>query len=316
MDITFYKLENDVINQVKQELIPEEWKTKSGWVDIRAENHQAVADYFSDLHIYPEMLDCIAHPETYPFSNTFGENIVLNLAISDATNIYKADYVSVIWENELIITIVPLNNDLFNERNISTFSEKKHSSIRNFLFYVLAVKTLAQNNDNLSAARSRLHKLEQALNNDSEEISSNDLIFCERDINQLSDIIEDQYVGFGILTSLGSTSQKKEEIQQTHDTIKGFEPLDKAMQRLEQKAESLRVQYMLIQQEKSTRKINVLTIVQAIFVPLTFIAGVYGMNFVVMPELEWKYGYFIVWLVFGLLAGSLLFYFYRKGWFN
>ena len=314
MDITFYKLENDAINQVKQELTPEEWKTKSSWVDIRAKSHQEVADYFSDLRIYPEMLDCIAHPETYPFSNTFEKNIVFNISVSDATNIYKTDYVSVIRENELIITIVPLKNDLFNERNISTFSEKKHASIGNFLFYVLAVKTLAQNNVNLSAARSRLQKLEHLLINDSEEISSNDLMFCERDINQLSDVIEDQYVGFGILASLGSASQK--EIQQTHDAIKGFEPLDKAMQRLEKKAESLRVQYMLIQQEKSTRKINVLTIIQAIFVPLTFIAGVYGMNFVLMPELEWKYGYLIVWLIFAALAGGLLVYFNRKGWFD
>lgn len=316
MDITFHKLENGTINQVKQELIPEEWKTKADWVDVRAENHQEVADYFSDLNIFPELPHCIVHPEIYPFSNSFEKSIFLNLSISDASNIYIADYVSVILENELIITIVPLKNDLFNERNISTFSEKKHSSIGNFLFYILAVKTLAQNNVNLRAARTRLQKLEQLLINDSEEISSNDLMSCERDINQLSDIIEDQYVGFGILASLDSADQKQEEIQLMQDAIKGFEPLDKAMQRLEKKAESLRLHYMLIQQEKSTRKINVLTIVQAIFVPLTFIAGVYGMNFIHMPGLNWEYGYMLVWLVFVAMAGGLLIYFYRKGWFN
>ena len=40
---------------------------------------------------------------------------------------------------------------------------------------------------------------------------------------------------------------------------------------------------------------KVLTIIATIFMPLTFIAGVYGMNFKYMPELEWPWGYFVVW---------------------
>lgn len=60
---------------------------------------------------------------------------------------------------------------------------------------------------------------------------------------------------------------------------------------------------------------KVLTIFASIFIPLTFVAGVYGMNFEYMPELKWKWGYPLVWLVFMLIAGSLLFYFKRKKWF-
>ena len=115
---------------------------------------------------------------------------------------------------------------------------------------------------------------------------------------------------------MATINLSRENIEQLAKLIKGFEPLDKAMQRLEKKAASLRAQYMLIQQEKATRKINILTIIQAIFVPLTFVAGVYGMNFVNMPELNWHYGYLLVWLVFIGLAAGLLFYFYRKGWFD
>jgi magnesium transporter len=51
-----------------------------------------------------------------------------------------------------------------------------------------------------------------------------------------------------------------------------------------------------------------------IFMPLTFIAGVYGMNFDNMPELHWKYGYFIVMGVMGLIAIAMSVWFYRKGW--
>jgi magnesium transporter len=59
---------------------------------------------------------------------------------------------------------------------------------------------------------------------------------------------------------------------------------------------------------------KVLTIITTIFVPVTFIAGVYGMNFKYMPELEWKYGYPAVWAVMLVIIISLLIYFRKKKW--
>jgi magnesium transporter len=57
-----------------------------------------------------------------------------------------------------------------------------------------------------------------------------------------------------------------------------------------------------------------LTIMATIFIPLTFIAGVYGMNFKFMPELEWRWGYFIVLSGMALLASVMLLIFRKKGW--
>ncbi len=59
---------------------------------------------------------------------------------------------------------------------------------------------------------------------------------------------------------------------------------------------------------------KVLTIISTLFIPLTFIAGVYGMNFEYMPELKWKYGYFAVWTVMGLVTLGMLRYFRTKKW--
>jgi magnesium transporter len=60
---------------------------------------------------------------------------------------------------------------------------------------------------------------------------------------------------------------------------------------------------------------KVLTVIATLFMPLSFIAGVYGMNFEYMPELKWHGGYFGA---LGLMAGvavTMLFYFHRKKWF-
>jgi magnesium transporter len=59
---------------------------------------------------------------------------------------------------------------------------------------------------------------------------------------------------------------------------------------------------------------KVLTIIATIFIPLTFIAGVYGMNFKYMPELEWRAGYVFAWAMMIAIAVTLLLYFRRKRW--
>ncbi len=59
---------------------------------------------------------------------------------------------------------------------------------------------------------------------------------------------------------------------------------------------------------------KVLTIIATIFMPLTFIAGIYGMNFKYMPELEWKWGYPLIWLIMVGIGVSMLVYFRKKRW--
>jgi len=59
---------------------------------------------------------------------------------------------------------------------------------------------------------------------------------------------------------------------------------------------------------------KVLTIIATIFIPLTFIAGIYGMNFSYIPELNWKFGYFAVWGVMLVVAFIMIIYFKRKKW--
>ncbi len=59
---------------------------------------------------------------------------------------------------------------------------------------------------------------------------------------------------------------------------------------------------------------KLLTVISTIFIPLTFIVGVYGMNFRHMPELEWRYGYFGVMAFMGILSLVMLVWFKRKKW--
>ncbi|WP_224996664.1 magnesium/cobalt transporter CorA [Cesiribacter sp. SM1] len=65
---------------------------------------------------------------------------------------------------------------------------------------------------------------------------------------------------------------------------------------------------------RTNEVMRVLTIISTIFIPLTFIVGVYGMNFDIMPELRWRYGYLLVWIVMITLTVAMLVIFRRKKW--
>lgn len=74
--------------------------------------------------------------------------------------------------------------------------------------------------------------------------------------------------------------------------------------------------YYAVQGQRMNQIMKVLTIVSSIFIPLTFIVGVYGMNFKHMPELDYPYGYYTVVGVMLVIGISLLIYFSKKGWLN
>ncbi|MFC5530587.1 magnesium/cobalt transporter CorA [Cohnella yongneupensis] len=78
----------------------------------------------------------------------------------------------------------------------------------------------------------------------------------------------------------------------------------------------LRDSYDSLRSNRMNGIMKTLTVITTIFMPLTFIAGIYGMNFVHMPELEWQHGYFGVIGFMALLGGAMFVWFKRKGWFD
>ena len=79
-------------------------------------------------------------------------------------------------------------------------------------------------------------------------------------------------------------------------------------------AESALNTYLSSVSNRMNEVMKMLTLIATIFIPLTFVAGIYGMNFANMPELEWQYGYFAILAVMAVIGVSLVFYFRRKRW--
>lgn len=72
--------------------------------------------------------------------------------------------------------------------------------------------------------------------------------------------------------------------------------------------------YLSTTSNRLNEVMKALTIVSTVFLPLSFVAGVYGMNFHYMPELSWRYGYLMVWIIFIVIFLTMLWWFRRCGW--
>ncbi|MFC7677505.1 magnesium/cobalt transporter CorA [Paenibacillus sp. GCM10028914] len=78
----------------------------------------------------------------------------------------------------------------------------------------------------------------------------------------------------------------------------------------------LRDSYISLNSNRMNNIMKTLTVITTIFMPLTLIAGIYGMNFDVMPELHWRFGYGMVLLLMFLLGAGMVLWFVRRGWFK
>lgn len=107
------------------------------------------------------------------------------------------------------------------------------------------------------------------------------------------------------------------------EALGGFQEMGELVQLLFENCEMLRNQCDAITQAYSVgvgnrmnQVMKTLTILTSIFAPLTFIAGIYGMNFEHMPELKWKSGYFLVLIVMAVVAFIQVYWLWKRGWFQ
>lgn len=123
------------------------------------------------------------------------------------------------------------------------------------------------------------------------------------------------------LRELLSTIKRSDTVLLKEDTLRYYDDIYDHVLRVTDALESYREiiasmqdVYLSSISNKMNETMKVLTIFASIFIPLTFIAGVYGMNFEYMPELKWRWGYPVLWSVFISTGLGLLVFFKKKKW--
>jgi len=192
----------------------------------------------------------------------------------------------------------------------------KQSNVTELLFMVL--DGLIDHASNLTLqARLAVDKLENDLLEGADNNFETRLLAYKRSIAHFEIALEFKHRTLTVLLSENTSFIDLTAISEPlHDVITHIEHSQRYVERIEDRLSELQSHLVLMLQGKTNHRLQILTVLSAIFMPLTLIAGIYGMNFHDKPELAWRYGYPLALLAMLGLAIGLLIYFARRGWFK
>ena len=165
--------------------------------------------------------------------------------------------------------------------------------------------------------RRGLDALAEALEARPLDVPSESLLGMKRLISQMAMLFEEQGHCLAELQrrlAIGLQSERGRD--QLRGLITDLERGLRLLARMEDRVRDLRQHHLHSQQETTSRRLNVLAVLSAIYLPATLIAGIYGMNFEHIPMTEFHNGYLMVMAVMAALVGAQVWYFYRRGWFE
>jgi len=191
------------------------------------------------------------------------------------------------------------------------------SATTSALIYQVNRRLASENFSAFAACRRDHDELSKQMIEDSDSVEQEDLFRLRRPITNIGGTNEDHTFCVDLLQKLESDSfRARELLEHLKDLDRSFERHQRSMDRLEDDIKDLYQQFLLAVHDKTGNRLGTLTILSAVFLPLTLISGIYGMNFDNMPEPNTPYDYYVI-LGFMALAGlGILGFFYIKGWFD
>jgi len=302
------------------ECVPYKDKPTVTWINIDGLHEVGVIEKIGiNFGLHPLVLEDIVHTEQRPKMEDFENYIFIitkMLSYDEEENQLKVEQFSLVLGQNYIITFQERVGDVFEL--VRDRLRKGKGRIRkrppDYLAYALIDAVVDHYFIVLEKLGERVESLEEELitNPTAETLQTihhlkRELIFLRKSVWPLRELIGGLERGESSLVDEKTTVFLRDVYDHTIQVIDTVETLRDMVSGM------LDV-YLSSVSNRMNEVMKVLTIIATIFIPMTFIAGVYGMNFEFMPELKWHWGYPLVWSVIAGIAICMLFYFRRKKW--
>jgi magnesium transporter len=310
-------LEEKELKTIEESFIYKD-KPSITWINIDGlHDVEIIAKIGNEFDLHPLIMEDILHTNQRPKMEDF-ENylfIVIRMLYYDKTEneIISEQLSLILWKN-LVISFQESSGGIFEP--VKERLRKDKGRIRkmgpDFLLYALMDTVVDNYLIVLENINERVEELEEELISRPEpgtlEAIHNfkrELIFLKKSLWPLRDLIGILERGESELIQEKTTVYFKDVYDHTiHmiDTVETYRDLVSGMMEV----------FLTSISNRMNEVMKMLTIIATIFIPLTFIAGVYGMNFNYMPELSWRYGYFMALLIMLMVGIVMLIWFKRK----
>jgi magnesium transporter len=165
------------------------------------------------------------------------------------------------------------------------------------------------------ALRAEGDAMADRMDSDPWSVTLDEILGLKRRVLALGGVVDEELAVLEVLRVSNRAALPLRGLAETFQAaIEVTRATDHDIDRLDRRVSDLDERHQDAQQERTNHRLGLLTIISAIFMPLTLIAGIYGMNFEVMPELHYRYGYPAALGGMALLASGLYWYFRSRWW--
>lgn len=291
----------------------------TSWINVDGHGDpELIGDLGKHFGIHPLIIEDLFNTEQRPKFEDLGDYLYINLKMiscSAAEPGIKIEHISLLLGPDFLLSIQETVGDIFDPvRERIRKNARIRKSGADYLAYALIDAIV----DNYFVV---MEKLEEEVEDLEEELVANpapdsiqkinrmkkDMIFLKKSVWPLREVISSLERTESPLVQESSTIYLRDVYDHTIqviDTLETFHDMISGMVDL----------YLSGLSYKMNEIMKVLTLIATIFIPLTFIAGVYGMNFEHMPELDWEYGYYSALLFMAIVVVSMLAYFRSRKW--
>jgi magnesium transporter len=290
------------------------------WINIDGLHQVEIVEKLGkQFNLHPLVQEDILHTGQRPKMEDYDEYILIILKMlyyEKEDDTVRSEQITLILGSNFLISFQEMPGDVFNplRDRIRTGKGRVRRMGADYLAYLLVDSIVDHYFVLLEKCGDRIETLEEELARDPKPETlhaihdlKQEIIFLRKSVWPLrevisglerteSDLIRDE-ISIYLRDLYDHTIQVIDSVETYQDILSGMLDL-----------------YLSSVSNKMNEVMKVLTIFASIFIPLTFMAGVYGMNFKFMPELEWRLGYPSLLLAMAMVVASLIIYFKRKKW--
>lgn len=302
-----------------EELVPLIRKEKVNWVNVDGLSDMSIIEKLqSHFSLHTLLVEDILNDQR-PKAEEYEDYLFVTLKMLYRIDGVRVDYeqISFVLGSHYLLTFQEKEGDLFDpfRERIRQDQGKVRKRKADYLLYRLMDISVENYYNVLDNIGEHIDEIEDTIRTETSDESfqkiqalKKELIYLHKALYPLRDALSK------VLKNEGDFI-REENIPYFSDVYDHVIHLIDSLDTYRDLTAGLTDQYMNIQNSKLNEVIRVLTIISTIFIPLTFIVGVYGMNFEHFPELQWRYGYAVVWGVMLALAAGMIGYFRYKRWF-
>lgn len=294
------------------------------WVDIQGFGDRSIMRKIGTIfNLHPLLLEDVVNVPQRPKVEPYGDQLLVivrmvrvNEQPRDGEPIVDMEQVSMVFAKDYLITFQERHGDILDPVRSRLAANKGIIRKRgaDYLAYVIADTIIDAYYPVLEVVGNHLESLEAMVIDNPSPSVLGELNRLKNQLINLRRAIWPQREAVNALVRGDHGLVSEEVTVYLRDTYDHCIQTSEVAEMYREMVTGLMNTYLSAVANRTNEVMKVLTIMASIFIPLTFMAGIYGMNFEHMPELKYEYSYIILWVAMGTVALAMLLYFWRKGW--